>query len=142
MQSLDRGGEVDPQEERRAEQADNQHGEAGPGQRAIGLRIDDLEKVLDLGAERGGTAEPLADSQRQPAQEYHPAQDDQPREPVLGAIDAALEAEQVPEDPIHAKSSGRRKAAPGYWSPSDRSGFDPAAIRLCWPWRAYARPRA
>src|SRR5690242_10771046 len=56
-------------------------------------------------------------SQRQArqAQQQHPAEHDQAAQPEFGAIDAALEAEQIP-GPIHGDLQTRHARGFGDWS--------------------------
>src|SRR4029077_3737676 len=65
---------------------------------------------------RLGIAEDLDDDDSQHAEKYHPAKDDQRREPASGAVDAAFKSEQKP-GVVHRSTSGRQEDSPsGYWS--------------------------
>src|SRR5882724_7571052 len=134
VEALDRGREVDPQEQHRARRFEQHNRQFGQGPRSIEGGIEDPEKIVDAEAEVEGavTSEEADQSRHQGAQKYHRAYDDQPREPQLGAVDAAFEAEEIP-DPVHRATSGRRsfpqsatlvaQAGSGFEPASDPAGF-------------------
>src|SRR5215472_12828200 len=100
MQPLHRGGEENPEEERRSHAVHDHGGNVGPRQRPPGGGIDKAEDFVEVEVDVRRAAERDVQADIDDAKEHHPADDGDPREPVFGAVDAALEAEQVP-DPVH-----------------------------------------
>src|SRR5665213_1083213 len=133
MQPLDRGGEIDPEKQRRSGHMEEKRGRIGRRQRAKRGGIDDAENVVDveIDRERAAAAETDGAGDRQHPQKDHPGQDDQRRQPVFGAVDAALDTEEIPDEVHRALRTARARLAIRILVAEDAAWFEinPAATR-------------
>jgi hypothetical protein len=90
VKPLDRGGHIKPCEQQRHRNGDDLR-KQGHLDCRVGIEIDGCGNADDVDCKgAGGNAEEVADDGQRHQRKDHRAQDDQHREPISGAVDAAL----------------------------------------------------